>query len=183
MSDETNLTDKTAHTETTDGTASGSEGTKGRGLFHKPPRVGEETVWQLMYRAIYQSLLFIGVFAVVSAIAGYMFSGLHGIWSAVMALVAVILFCLSNPVLVSVLSRLHLRPAAYLTWFLLGWMIKVGIVVAVLLGIKDAQWLDPKLCAVFLLIGAAIVLAAEIHTAATSRVPYVDPPKRDRFED
>lgn len=162
-----------------DGRTVNGDDAKPRGRFGRPKRAGEETIWELMYRAIYQSLLFIGVFAVVGVIVGYMFYGLPGIWSAVMALVAVVLFCLSNPVLVAILSRMHLRPAAYLTWFLLGWMIKVAIVAVILLSIKDATWLNPKLCAILLLIGAMIILAAEVHTAATSRVPYVDPPTRD----
>lgn len=164
---------------------SGQEsGQEGRRLFAKPRRAGEETVWDLMYRAIYQSVMFLLVFAVLSAIAGYMFSGILGVWSALVAIVAVVLLCLTNPVLVAVLSRMHLRPAAYLTWFLLGWIFKIAIVVVILMGVQHASWLNPKLCAIFMLIGAAVILGAEIHTAATSRVPYVDPPaKRDRDDD
>lgn len=152
------------------------QGTKAAGRRDDKHRAGEETVWGLMGRAIFQSLLFLGVFLVVSVIAGYMFSGLPGIWSAIVAVVTVVLFCLTNPLLVALLSRLHLRPAAYLTWFLLGWLIKIGIVVVVLMLIMNATWLDTKLCAVFLAVGAAITLAAEVRTAMTSRVPYVDPP-------
>lgn len=144
-----------------------------RGGFH---RAGEETVWQLMWRAIHESVLFLGMFAVIGVIVGYMFSGVNGIWSAVVALVAVVLFCLSNPLLVAVLSRLHLRPAAYMTWFLMGWVIKVAIVIMVLLIAQDIPQIDLRLCGVLILVGAAVVLAAEVHTALTSRVPYVDPP-------
>ncbi|OXN01078.1 hypothetical protein [Bifidobacterium vansinderenii] len=181
MSEETNVNadETTATSEKMDAKSGGD-----RHLFAKPRRAGEETVWDLMYRAIYQSVMFLLVFAVLSAIAGYMFSGILGVWSALVAIVAVVLLCLTNPVLVAVLSRMHLRPAAYLTWFLLGWMVKIGIVVVILLGVQHASWLNPKLSAVFMLIGAAVILAAEIHTAATSRVPYVDPPvKRDRDDD
>ncbi|PJM74661.1 hypothetical protein [Bifidobacterium simiarum] len=151
---------------------------KARKPFGKGKRLGEETVGDLMGRAIHESLFFIGVFAVVAIVVGYMFVGWPGIWSAVIATLTTVMFCLSNPLLVAVLSRLHLRPAAYLTWFLLGWLIKVGICFVVLLAIQRQTWLDAKLCAIFIAVGAGIILLAEMHTAATSRVPYVDPPTR-----
>ena len=43
---------------------------KAAGRPNDKHRAGEETVWDLMGRAIFQSLLFLGVFLVVSVIAG-----------------------------------------------------------------------------------------------------------------
>lgn len=143
--------------------------------FDAPSRIREDTVWSLMMRAIHQSILFLSVFAILSLIASYMFVGMAGVSAAIMAIITVVLFCLSNPVLVAVLSRLHLRPAAYMTWFMLGWIIKIVIVVVVLLLAQQIPGINMKLCGILIIIGAAIVLAAETHTALTSRVPYIKP--------
>ncbi|GGI13874.1 hypothetical protein GCM10007377_08140 [Galliscardovia ingluviei] len=140
-----------------------------------PSSIREDTVWTLMWRAIHQSVLFLGIFAILSLIGSYMFVGLSGVSAALMAIVTVVLFCLSNPVLVAVLSRLHLRPAAYMTWFMLGWIIKIAIVVVVLLLAQQIPGINLKLCGILIIVGAAIVLAAETHTALNSRVPYVRP--------
>lgn len=148
-----------------------------------PSTIREDTVWTLMWRAIHQSVLFLGIFAILALIGSYMFVGLSGVSAALMAIVTVVLFCLSNPVLVAVLSRLHLRPAAYMTWFMLGWIIKITIVVVVLLLAQQIPGINLKLCGILIIVGAAIVLAAETHTALTSRVPYVKPEEMHQSTD
>lgn len=133
---------------------------------------GEDTVSSLMKRILVRSLVLLGIAGVVGGVVGWFLAGGHGVLSAVVAFGILLIFCLVTPAAFAVLSRGSIAFTTLVTGLVVSWIAKIVVVIAALLVLRSATWFDHRLFAIYVVVGAVVVLAVEAHAVLTSRFPY-----------
>ena len=141
----------------------------------QPTATPEASVGSIMRTILRRSIVALGVMTVSEAIIAWFIVGQVGLFAALMSCAVLVVFTLTTPAVFAVLSRLRVTMAVLLGGLAGSWIIKAIIVVAALMGLRSAMWFNHQLFAIFVAIGAIVVVGIEAHAVLTSRLPYVQP--------
>lgn len=136
----------------------------------------EDTVSSLMRRILKRSAVALVALGVIGALVGWFLSSGHGILSAVVALGLLIIFCLMTPAVFAGLSHGKVTFTMLAACLVVSWAIKIVIVIVALIALKSATWFDHQLFAIYVVVGAFVVIGIETQAVLTSRFPYVSKP-------
>lgn len=135
----------------------------------------EATVGSVMRTILRRSIVALIAMTVLEAIIAWFLAGQVGLFAALMACAVLIVFTLTTPAVFALLSHLRVTMVVLLGGLAGSWVVKAVIVVAALMGLRSALWFDHRLFAIFVAIGAIVVVGIEAHAVLTSRLPYVQP--------
>lgn len=117
------------------------------------------------------------VFLPLAALVGRVLAGEPGLWAGLLGAAVPVAF-LGVTVVVAIVSA-RLAPTALGAVVLGSWLVKVVLLVAVLAGLRAADFYDRTTFGVVLLLGTAGALALEALVVVRTRVAYVDPVSTD----
>lgn len=120
-----------------------------------------------------QLLVLTAVLGVGGAVVGYLAAGTPGLWGALLGTGIVAFFMLTTAVVMRLTADrpLHVANAAFIG----SWLVKVVVVFAVLLFVRDRDFYHPLVFFVTLTLAILGSLAIEMRAALQARVPHVDP--------
>ena len=100
--------------------------------------------------------------------------GLDGLWSALLALGLVLLNFLAGAAIISLCARIS--PGVLTAGVLVGYLVRLGIITAVVVPIRNAEWFDAVPFAISLLVLHIGLLIWELrHVAASLAHPGLHP--------
>ncbi len=124
-------------------------------------------------RALRDCLLLLAVLLVTTPVIGWFVSGWPGVWGALVGVALAAVFSLSTPL---VMLRTLRSPMMQVTGVVMGtWLVKVVLVIVVLALVRNADWLDPQVLGIVLLVGVLGSLALDLRAVTDTRLPYVSP--------
>ncbi|MCI1983338.1 MAG: hypothetical protein LKJ47_00990 [Bifidobacteriaceae bacterium] len=146
----------------------------------EPVHSSEDTVESLMWRIVRYSAVALVALAVIGAIVGWFMAGAHGIVAAVIALVILLIFSLMTPAVFGALAHGKMTFSMLTACLVVSWMIKIVIIIIALVALKSATWFDHRLFAIYVVVGAIVVIGIEAYVVLTSRFPYVSNAGEDK---
>jgi fumarate reductase subunit D len=119
-------------------------------------------------------LITLGVLGLVALIVGWILKSYTGLYAALVAIVILLVFCLTTPVTMVVVAKKKSSSKMSLATLGITWILKFAIVVVALVIVRSMTWYDHWLLVIFIVVGAIVMLAVEAFTVLRSRVPYID---------
>lgn len=114
-----------------------------------------------------------GALAVIGAIVGYLVAGPHGLWSALVGVVAAGLFLGLTALIVLVANRMHPASMTFFAVVGIGWFIKLVVFVVLMLVLRAQAWVSPWVFFFSVLVAVIASLVVDLVVFARARVPYV----------
>ncbi|MPV38123.1 hypothetical protein [Georgenia subflava] len=127
-----------------------------------------------MYEVILRQLIvLVAVLAAGGSVVGYLVAGLPGVWGALMGAAIAALFTLGT---VITMMRTADRPVHVMSAAMVGgWIVKMILLFAVLLIVRDRDFYSPGVFFVVLALAILGSLAIEFRAILTARIPTVEP--------
>ncbi|MCI1935382.1 MAG: hypothetical protein LKJ44_07815 [Bifidobacteriaceae bacterium] len=133
----------------------------------------EDTIPSLMRRVLLYSMITLVVLGIVEAIIGWFRSGALGLASAGVAFALLIVFSLTTPAVFSALNHIKVTFSLLVKFLVISWLVKMVIVIVALLLLRQQAWFDHWLFAIYVVVGAFVVLGIESAVVLTARLPNV----------
>jgi len=116
-----------------------------------------------------------GVILVVSAVLGYVFAGLPGLWGGIVGTLMAVLFMGITAGTILLANRFagsDLFVGIFFGIVLGGWLLKFVLFIVLVFVLRDAAWLDPMVVFLSLVAGVIASLVVDVLVVAKSRLPY-----------
>lgn len=132
-----------------------------------------------MFTTVLRRLLVLtAVLGVGGAGVGYLAAGMPGLWGGLMGTGIVAFFMLTTAVVMRLTADrpLHVASAAFIG----SWLLKIVIVFAVLVAVRDRDFYDPLVFFITFTLAILGSLMIEMSAGLQARVSYVDPSQAPR---
>ena len=129
----------------------------------------------VLKRALAWGGVLAGVILVVSAVLGYVFAGLPGLWGALIGTVMAVVFMGITAASILLANRFagsDLFVGAFFGIVLGGWLLKFVVFIVLVVVLRDASWLDTTVLFLSLVAGVLASLVVDVLVVARSRLPY-----------
>jgi len=138
-----------------------------------------------MTRVLRRSLAWGGIFAaallLVAGSVGWSVAGPPGLWAAIAADVAALLFLGLTTVSMLVAARVAERRGgtAFFAIFAGSWFVKMVLFLVLIIALRDAAWMDPAVFGVTLIVMVLGLLVVDAVAMIRTRVPVIDEPGKN----
>jgi hypothetical protein len=129
-------------------------------------------------RALRDTLVLLGVLAVVGVGVGALVAGLPGVWGALIAVGLALVF--SGTTVVAMLRTLDASPNTMAAVVMGTWLAKVLVVIVVLALVRDLEFYSRGVLAGVLALGVIGSALLDLRAVNGGRVPYVEPGAAER---
>lgn len=117
-----------------------------------------------------------GVLAVAGAVIGYLVAGTEGLWSALVGVLIAALFLAITAASILIANRWYGDPLYVQIFFGIvmgGWILKLVVFIAMLVGLRGQPWLNPTVFFVALVVSVLASLVVDVVVLTRMRVPAV----------
>lgn len=139
----------------------------------EPTSPAPDATTAVFRRALRDTVLLLGVLAVLGIGVGALVAGLPGVWGALVGVGLALVF--SGTTVVAMLRTLHSPPHTMAAVVMGTWLAKVLVVVVVLALIRDQDFYSRGVLAAVLALGVVGSAVLDYRAVANGRVPYVEP--------
>lgn len=133
-------------------------------------------VFALMRAITLRTVALLVVIALGGMAVGWAAFGLAGVWAALLALAALVLYELPTQIVFAALALARPKPDDHAIAVGVSWLVKIGLLIGLFVLLQDQTWFHHALFAALVVLGAVGVLAIEVWQVVRCRIPYVDPP-------
>lgn len=129
----------------------------------------------VLKRALAWGGVLAAVILVVSAVLGYVFAGMPGLWGGLIGTLMAVVFMGITAGSILVANRFagsDLFVGIFFGIVLGGWLLKFVLFIVLVFVLRGASWLDPMVVFLSLVAGVIASLVVDVLVVVKSRLPY-----------